>query len=154
MAKRWKAIFGNPPFSVPNASGGCPKPLWTKFTEESIKQAEEVYYITPFIWNGRAKKIIADNGISKVDLTAAKHFDVFSSICYWNNHPTDKKKIITTSKGDIEIDNLSDIEYLPFDIDNTLIYSHRKCWAKGVMGITNKRGVDYKLHQSRAGRHL
>ena len=106
-----------------------------------MKRADEVYYITPYIWNGRAKKIIADNSISKVDLTAAKHFDVFSSICYWNNHPTDKKKIIT-SKGDVEIDKLSDIEYLPFDIDNTLSI-HRKCWAKGVMGITNKRGVEY-----------
>ena len=132
--KRYKAIFGNPPYSIPNKEGTGKNILWNRFSEESLRQAEEVYYITPYIWNGRAKRIIRENSISKIDLTASDHFSVGSSICYWNNHQSGKKEIHTGNKV-FEINNLSDVEYLPLDIDNTFSI-HKKLWDKGgIMGF-------------------
>ena len=132
--KRFKAIFGNPPYSIDiKKNGGRPKNLWTLFSYSSIDNADEVYYVTPYIWNGKSKKMIDDNAVYKVDLDADKEFGVNSSICYWNTHKKDKRTIHTNGKV-IEFDDLSDIEYLPYDVENTLSI-HKKMWDKERMGI-------------------
>ena len=136
MAKKYKCIFGNPPYSIPNENDGCPKPLWIRFSETSMEMADEVYYITPYVWNGRAKKLIAKNSITKIDLTASDDFNVGSSICYWNNHKT-AIKTIHTKNHTYEIKHLADIEYLPYDLDNTLSI-HMKCWQKRGMNFESR----------------
>ena len=141
MKKRYKAIFGNPPYSIRSEKGStCPPLLWHKFGDSSIDMAEEVYYITPIIWNGRTKKFIAKhkNRIKMVDLTTTDEFNVGSSICYWN---TAKRKgvVIKTRGDDINIGELTDLEYLPMDTPNTLSI-HRKAWTKNrtlLCNITN-----------------
>ena len=145
MKKRYKAIFGNPPYSIRSERGSTsPELLWDKFSQTSIDSAEEVYYVTPYIWNGRVKKFINanDNKIRKIDLTAADDFNVGSTICYWNNHKSDKKEIHTADKV-IEINKLSDIEYLPYDLDNTLSI-HMKCWER--QGMNFESGYNLKSY--------
>ena len=149
MKKRYKAIFGNPPYSIRSGNNDGKKILWDKFSESSMAMAEEVYYITPYIWNQVAKKMIAEDKITKIDLTAGYAFNVGSSICYWNNHKQDKKEIYTKNKV-IEIDRLSDIEYLPCDLENTLSI-HKKMWNKKYrIGFKINPSIDYEeLHNER-----
>ena len=45
---------------------------------------------------------------------------------YWNTHKQDKA-IIYSNGENIELDKLSDIKYLSFDINNTLSI-HKKGW--------------------------
>ena len=132
--KKYKAIFGNPPYSVKNeAIRGIKSKvaIWHLFAESSMEVADEVYYITPYLWNKRMMKWMeyADEKIGKVDLNISDHFDIRSSICYWHTHKKDKLTIYSKDGNQIEIDNMRDIKYIPFDIDNTLSI-HRKGWAK------------------------
>ena len=95
-----------------------------------MDMADEVYYITPYLWNGRVKKFIRKNDtkIRKIDLTATNGFSIGSTICYWNNHKSDKVTIYSKNKQ-VVVDKLSDIEYLPYDLENTLSI-HQKGWMK------------------------
>ena len=149
MKKKYKAIFGNPPYSIPTGNKKGKKLLWDKFSETSMKMAEEVYYVTPYIWHTAAKKMIAEDKITKIDLTAGHAFVVGSSICYWNNHKRDKKEIHTKNKV-IEIDTLSEILYLPCDLENTLSI-HKKMWNKKYrMGFKHNPIIDYgDLHDKK-----
>ena len=129
--KKYKAIFGNPPYSIKTGDKEQNKKnIWHLFSETSINVADEVYYITPYLWNSSMNNFVnfIDNKIGKVDLTISDHFEISGSICYWNNSKQDKITI-HTSKKKIEIDKMRDIKYIPFDIDNTLNI-HRKGWAK------------------------
>ena len=146
MAKKYKAIFGNPPYSIPNGNTSPPL-LWDKFSDSSIAMAEEVYYITPYIWNGRVKKFIRDHNtrIRKIDLTAVNSFTIGGSICYWNTHGADRTTI-HTENSTVEIDRLSDLYYIPFDIENTLTI-HKKGWAKNrIMGFKHNGRIDAHYH--------
>ena len=129
MAKRYKAIFGNPPYSI---KIGKEKPLilWDKFSKSSIEMAEEVYYVTPHLWNGNVKQffLYGDKKIRNVDLNASDAFNIGITICLWNTHKQDKA-IIYSNDEKIELDKLSDIEYLSFDLNNTLSI-HKKGWGK------------------------
>ena len=129
MKKRYKVIFGNPPYSIDeNNNGGGPKNLWIRFSQSSLENADEVYYITPYIWSGRNKRMISDDKVCKVDLDIVKEFEIFSSICYWNTHKKEKKEIFVNNRK-IEVDKLSEIKYIPYDAENTLSI-HRKGWDK------------------------
>ena len=134
--KKFKAIFGNPPYSMKTGVGKNEKKLlWNRFSETSIEMADEVYYVTPYIWNGNARGVVEKNDtkIRKVDFTAGEMFDVGSSICYWNNAKADEGVIETKNKK-IKFDRLSEIIYVPFDLENTLSI-HRKGWAKKPIGF-------------------
>ena len=134
MKKKYKAIFGNPPYSI-RTTHTSPILLWNKFADSSMASAEEVYYVTPFIWNGRARKFVEKNNdaIRHIDFDITDDFEAGTSICYWNTHPS-KDKIKLYRKGvKIEIDRLTDIEYLPYDMNNTL-HIHMKGWQKNRIG--------------------
>ena len=129
--KRYKAIFGNPPYSIKTGDKEQNKKnLWHLFAERSINVADEVYYITPYLWNSSMKNFVnfIDEKIGKVDLNVSEHFDIATSMCYWN---TCKKGPLTIHSKNkiIEIDNMTELKYIPFDIDNTLSI-HKKGWGK------------------------
>ena len=92
--------------------------------------ADEVYYVTPHLWNGNVKQffLYGDKKIRNVDLNASDAFNIGITICYWNTHKQDKA-IIYSNDEKIELDKLSDIEYLSFDLNNTLSI-HKKGWGK------------------------
>ena len=153
--KRYKAIFGNPPYSIKTGVGQREKKnLWPLFSETSIEMADEVYYITPLIWNKKSSKFIklADDSISKIDINIGKYFDIGSTMCYWNTHKENETFIHTKNKK-IEIDKISEIRYIPFDIDNTLSI-HRKGWQKKPIEIKRTNTISYEddkflLHRER-----
>ena len=138
--KRYKAIFGNPPYSIKTGDKPQNKSLlWDKFSVLSRECAEEVYYVTPLIWNGKAKSFVQHvyDDIGKIDLEINDYFPSRISICYWNTHKPDKLTIHTKSDA-IEMDNIRDIKYIPFDFNNTLSI-HMKGWRKKSLEIYRNR---------------
>ena len=151
----YEEIFSNPPYSVRNNSGrGAVTLLWNHFgiaAKKVLSPTGKAHFITPVPWNGLAKNFIAeaDDIISEIDLSAGDEFNVGSNICSWvmdkaNNNGT----TILTRNGNIHsVDKLSDIPYLPFDLDNTLSI-HRKAWVLAEMGM--KRSVALDTHFSKS----
>ena len=143
MKKRYKAIFGNPPYSMKSGDSHSAKvDLWHRFAMASMDMAHEVYYITPLIWNGKHKEFTRDisKKCGKVELDAGKQFGgVALGICYWNTH---KRGMVNISDGDykIEVNNITDIKYVPFKASETMSI-HRKCWDKDAMRVM-KFGYD------------
>ena len=69
------------------------------------------------------------------------------AFCYWNTHKADQA-IIHTKNDKIVIDRLTDLFYVPFDIENTLTI-HQKGWAiKKKLGLRNIAKID--AHYERA----
>ena len=142
MKKRYKCIFGNPPYSAKTGDSKTAKvDLWPKFSESSMEMADEVYYLTPLIWNGRHKDFMRQlsHKCGKVEIDTGKHFSVAMAICYWHTHKKDKMNI---SYGDykIEVDKMTDIKYIPYNIYETLSI-HQKGWSKAPVKV-NRFGYD------------
>ena len=134
--RKFKAIFANPPYSKKSREERDGKiDLWNRFAEMSLKASENIYFITPYIWNGHARRLQAkmNKMVGYVDLTAGKHFDVAMSVSYWN---TAKRKgcTVKTEKEEIEIEQLDEIQFIPYKIDETLSI-HRKVWTKNKMKV-------------------
>ena len=153
--RKFKAVFANPPYSKKSREDRCGKiDLWNQFAEVCLKATDEVYFITPFIWNGHARKLQEklNTKVGYIDLTAGKHFDVQMSISYWN---TKKRKgcTVKTEKGEFEIDQLDELVYIPYMVDDTLSI-HRKVWKKNrvktkvVSHLMNRRGMLDTFHNA------
>ena len=81
-----------------------------------------------------------------VDLSAGAEFGAFSPICSWiYRRSYNSEKIAIKTKGDktIIINDFSDIEYLPYDIDNSLSI-HLKGWSKKPMRFRYDNRIGYK----------
>ena len=150
IAKKYKAIFGNPPFSLRgDKPKGTPKLLWNRFAESSIEMADEVYYITPFIWNGSAKKCFdrLNGHVDKVDLGAGNSFDgVYSPICYWSykKRKVDGCNLYLKEGVKVELGDLNDIRYIPLDANNTLSI-HRRVWdSTKSLGLWIRCAIDWE----------
>ena len=135
---KFKCVMGNPPFSYRKKEKGGVTLLWTHFSKSSLEVADEVYYITPYLWNGKAKQLFlfVDDKIKSVDFNISEHFDIFESICYWQGSKTsrDIKVKITAKDKCFHINKLSDIKYIPYNMHDTLSI-HQKAWAKNPIGI-------------------
>ena len=144
--KKYKAIFGNPPFSLMKPSGGATKKLWPLFTESSLDVAEEVYYVTPFIWNPNyphLTKKLSDR-VTDVDIALVKkNFNIGTAVCYWHTNTKDGDiKVKLSDDKIITITKLNDIKYIPFDSINTFSI-HKKGWDKQrYIPSKCKRGLD------------
>ena len=83
------------------------------FQKPQMKEADEVYYVTPLLWNRSHKNFMkyVDDKVGKIDLSTCDEFNVYSPICYWNTH---KKEKLLIEKGEykIEVDKLDDIKYI------------------------------------------
>ena len=136
--RKFKAIFGNPPFSYRKKEKGAATLLWQHFSKSSLEVADEVYYITPYLWNGNVRKFLlyADEKIKSVDFNISEHFDIFESICYWQGSKINRDfKVEITAKNQCYIiSKLSDIKYIPYNMHDTLSI-HQKAWAKNPIGI-------------------
>ena len=145
--KKFKAIFGNPPYSIKSGTGLRSKiSLWPSFSETSIDIAEEVYYVTPHLWNRKAGNFLkhADATIEKVDLDIVDHFDIGTSLCYWNTHKKENEAFIISKGKKIYVgEKISDIKYIPYDLPNTLTI-HQKGWNKPHLHLTKTRPISYE----------
>ena len=145
--RQFKAIFGNPPFALKAKNGGSPKLLWDKFSDSSIAMADEVYYVTPLLWNRRADWLNRKlrGKLYYVDLSTGEEFKVYSPICSWLfKHKRNEGDIkITLRHGkEINIKQFTDLLYIPYDSDNTLTI-HHKGWNKKPMGFRANNTIPY-----------
>ena len=125
--------------------GGATRKLWVDFSTSSIESADEVYYITPFIWNPNYPQFSAQlsKQVSKVDLSIKKEFSVGSSICYWQiSKRDDGIEVILDEDNTIKVKDLNEICYIPFDSIKTFPI-HKKGWDKQrYIKSRCKRGLD------------
>ena len=112
--------------------------MWQHFSKSSLEVADEVYYITPHLWNGRYKPFLKfiDGKVVKVDLSTCKNFNVSSPICLWhaNSKENEKVKILFNDEKELLLDSILEINYIPVHVADTLSI-HRKGWDKNPMGI-------------------
>ena len=140
LMKRYKAIFGNPPYSIKTGTNRKTNRYYginLAFYQGNV--AEEVYYVTPLIWNGKAKSFVQHvyDDIGKIDLEINDYFRPGLAFVIGNTHKPDKLTIHTKSDV-IEMDNIRDIKYIPFDFNNTLSI-HMKGWRKKSLEIYRNR---------------